>query len=47
MAKTIIKTGNPFVKKGGNMPSTTGNKSGNGRGNNPPNTGGNISKGKK
>lgn len=47
MAKTTIKTGNPFSKQGGNIPSTTGNKSGNRRGNNPPNTGGNISKGKK
>lgn len=36
MAKTTVKPGNPYAPKGGNMPSTTGNKSGGNRGNNPP-----------
>ncbi|MFJ1377935.1 hypothetical protein ACILPE_03425 [Capnocytophaga canimorsus] len=35
MAKTTVKSGNSFSKVGGNMPSTTGNKSGGSRGNNP------------
>ncbi len=36
MAKTTIKTGNPYISVGGNMPSTTGKPSGRGRGNNLP-----------
>ena len=37
MGKTTVKPGNPFIKVGGNMPSTkTGKSSGGGRGNNPP-----------
>lgn len=39
MAKTTVKPGNPFASTGGNMPSTTGNASGSGRGNNPPSNG--------
>lgn len=35
MAKTTSVPGNPFHSEGGRMPSTTGNKSGGGRGNNP------------
>ena len=35
---TTSKPGNPFHSTGGNMPSTTGNKSGGGRGNNPSKT---------
>ena len=35
---TTSKPGNPFHSTGGNIPSTTGNKSGGGRGNNPSKT---------